>query len=82
MVLSYLRELVFVGKQDAQNSASCNQVLNSEGIEVGIVCRLVVVEHQVDDIGRGSNEDELEGGVPQASEGVRPKKVCGIGLSV
>lgn len=46
------------------------------------MCRLVVVEHQVDDIGRGSNEDELEGGVPQASEGVRPKKVCGIGLSV
>jgi hypothetical protein len=80
--LSYLGKLVFVGKYDAQNGTSCDQVLNSEGIEVGIVGRLVVVEHQIDDIGRGSNKDELESSVPQAPEGVCPKKVCERGLSV
>jgi hypothetical protein len=46
------------------------------------VGRLVVVEHQVDDIGGGSNKDELESSVPQAPEGVCPKKVCESGLSM
>jgi hypothetical protein len=80
--LSYLGKLVFVREYDAQNGASCDQVLNSEGIEVGIVGWLVVVEHQVDDIGGGSNKDELESSVPQAPEGVCPKKVCESGLSM
>lgn len=35
----------------------------------------VVVEHQVDDICRCSNEDELEGRVPQAVERVGPQKI-------
>jgi hypothetical protein len=81
-VLSYLRKLVFVGEYDAQNGTSCDQVLDSEGIEVGIVGGLVVIEHQVDDVGRGSNKDELESSVPQAPEGVCPKKVCENGLSM
>lgn len=80
--LSYLRKLVFVGEYDAQNSTSCDQVLNSECVEVGVVGRFVVVEHQIDDIGRSSNKDELECGVPQAPEGICPKKVCERGLSV
>lgn len=82
MVLPHLRKLVFVGEQDAQNSTSCDQVLDSEGIEIGIVGRFVVVEHQVDDVGGGSNKDELEGSVPQASERVGPKKVCESDLSL
>ena len=82
LALSYLRELVFVGEYDAQNGTSCDQVLNSKGIEVGIVGRLVVVEHQVDNIGRGSNKDELESGVPQAPEGVCPEEVCQNSLSM
>jgi hypothetical protein len=80
--VSYFRKLVFVGEYDAQNGTSCDQILNSEGIEIGIVGRLVVVEHQVDDIGGGSNKDELESSVPQAPEGVCPKKVCERGLSM
>jgi hypothetical protein len=80
--LSYLRKLVFVGKYDAQNGTSCDQILNSEGIEVGVVGGLVIVEHQVDDICGCSNEDELESSVPQAPEGVCPKKVCERGLSM
>lgn len=71
----YLGRDVFHGKQNAQYGASCDQVLHLESIEVGIMGGFVVVEHQIDDIGRCSNEDELEGRVPQAVERVGPQKI-------
>ena len=37
---------------------------------------LVVVEHQVNDVGGSGNKDNLEGSVPQAPEWIGPKEIC------
>lgn len=50
------------GEEQRQNHTDPKKVLDFERIDIGIMGRLVVVEHQINDVGRGSDEQELEGG--------------------
>jgi hypothetical protein len=57
-----LRKTIAVGEEQRQNRTDPKEVLDLECVEIGIMGRLVVVEHQINDVGGGSDEQELEGG--------------------
>lgn len=44
-----------------EDRADSQKVLNLEGVNVGVVGGLVVVQHEVDDVGGGPDEEKLEG---------------------
>lgn len=71
----------FVGEQDGEHGGTARQVGNAEGVEVGIVRGLVIVQHHVERIGGGCEEDDLEDGVPRAV-GECPKQICRWSLEV
>ncbi len=81
----HLGELVAVGEEDGEDGAAAEEVLDFEGVNVGVVRGLVVVEHEEDDVGLGGEEEDLEGGVPDGAGGEGPEDVygemvsCGIG---
>ena len=60
--MANLREAIAVWEQQRQNRTNSKKILDLERVEIGIVGRLIVVEHQIYDVGRGSDEQELEGG--------------------
>lgn len=76
MDLAYFCELIAVWEKDGYDSAPTKEVLDLEGIDVWIVSRFVVIEHQVNDVGLGSKKKDLEGSVPQRSGGQRPEDIC------
>lgn len=47
-------------KEQSQNRADSKEILNLECIEVGVMGRLVIVEHEVNDVPGGANEEKLE----------------------
>lgn len=49
-----------MGEEQGQNCADSKEILNLESIEIGIVRRLVIVEHEVNDVSRGADEEKLE----------------------
>lgn len=49
-------------EKQGQNGADSKEVLNLEGIKVWIMGRFVVIEHEVNDIPGGTNEEDLECG--------------------
>lgn len=53
--------MIVVGKENGQDCADTQEVLDLEGVEIGIMCRLEIVEHEVDDVTRGTDEEKLEG---------------------
>lgn len=76
---THLSRSIFVGQSNSQNQRSTQQVLHFERVEVRVIGGLVVVEHQIDDVGGRCNENDLEDGVVEHSavEG-GPEEVCGI----
>ena len=62
-VTTHLCERVAVRKQYRQHCTSADEILHLEGIEIGVVGRLVVVEHEVDGVRGTADEDDLEDGV-------------------
>lgn len=66
---------VFVGEKDGKHGGSSEEVLDAEGVLVRVVGGLVVVEHQVDDVSLGGDEDDLEGGVPERKGRVGPQEI-------
>ena len=64
-----LGELVAIGEEDGEDSGAAEEVLDFEGVDVGVVGWLVVVEHEVDGVGLGGEEEELEGGVVHGAGG-------------
>lgn len=56
---------VFVGKDDGKSGRSGEEVLDLEGINVGVVGRLVGVGHEVDDVSLGTEEENFEKEVVQ-----------------
>lgn len=54
---------VFVRKQDAEDGGTGQQILDLEGVKIGILSGLVIMQHEVDDVSRSSDEDQLEDGV-------------------
>lgn len=71
----HLRRDVLGREDDCNDSGASEEVLDLEGVLVGIVCGLVLVEHHPDDVGLGADEDDLEGGVPERVGGVCPKEI-------
>jgi len=71
----HLGELVAVGEEDREDGAAAEQVLDLEGVDVGVVRGFVVVEHEEDDVGLGGEEKDLEGGVPDGAGGEGPENV-------
>ena len=72
-----LRHGVFVRKQDSKNCGAAKQVLDAEGVLVRVVGGFVLVEHEVDNVGLGADEDELEDGIVEGFGWVGPEEVCG-----
>ena len=56
----YLYDLVFVREDDGEDAGGAEQVLDFEGVEVGVLGRFVVVEHQVQGVGLSAEEEEFE----------------------
>ena len=54
-----------MGEENRKHRADSQEVLDLESIDVGVVGWFVIVKHQIDDIGRGANEEKLEGGEVQ-----------------
>ena len=52
------------------------QVFNAEGVLIRVMCRLVIVQHEVDSVDLCGDENDLEGCVPQGSRGIGPKQIC------
>jgi len=59
--------LVFVGEENSENGAAAEEVLDFEGVDIGIVGGFVVVEHEVDGVGLETEEEELEDGVVEGA---------------
>lgn len=78
----HLGELVAVGEEDGEDGTAAEEVLDFEGVDVGVVRGLVVVEHEEDDVGLGGEEEDLEGGVPDGAGGEGPEDVSGKGQSL
>jgi len=57
---------VVIGEDDGEDSSSSEEVLYSEGVDIGIVGRLVGVGHEVDDVTLGAKEHDLEDEVVDA----------------
>lgn len=53
-----------VREEDGEDGAASNQVLHFKSVEVGVMSRLVVVQHEVDCVCGAADEDNLECRVP------------------
>lgn len=51
-----------MGEEQGQDGTDSKKVLDLESIEVWVMGRLVVVEHEVNDVPRGTDKEELECG--------------------
>lgn len=60
-ITTNLGETVVVREEKGQDSADSKEVLDLECIDIWVMGGLVVVQHEIDDVARGSNEEELEG---------------------
>ncbi|RDW88112.1 hypothetical protein BP6252_00144 [Coleophoma cylindrospora] len=58
-----LRGCVRIRVDQCQHQRAAEQVLHAEGVQVGIVRRLVRCGHQVDGVAGAGEEEELEDGV-------------------
>lgn len=72
-----LGDAIGVGEDDGQDGGSGEQVLDLEGIDVGIVGGLVCVCHEVDDVALGADEHDLE---DKVVERVRREEICGANV--
>lgn len=61
-------------EEEGKDGTAAEEVLCSEGVELGIMRGFVVVEHQVEDVALGCYKDDFEGGVPGGG-GERPEEV-------
>lgn len=69
-----LGDAIIAWKENREHRANSEEVLNLECIDVGIMCGFVVIEHEVDDVGRGTDKQKLERGEVQGV-GERPEKI-------
>ncbi len=45
-----LSDMIVIGEEDGQHEAGAKQVLDFEGVDVGIVGRFVIVQHEIDGV--------------------------------
>lgn len=68
MIMFYLLESEGIVGNEGQHGSTSDDVLDLEGIKTRIVCSLELDLHQVDDIKRGGNEEDLHRGVVDGQE--------------
>jgi len=73
-IITNLGETVVVREEKGQDGTDPKKVLDLECIDIGVMGRLVVVQHEIDNVARRSNEEELEGSEVQRV-GKGPEKV-------
>ena len=57
-------------EEKGQDGTDSKKVLDLERIDIGVMGGLVVVQHEIDNVAGGSNEEELKGGeVERLGEG-------------
>jgi hypothetical protein len=66
---------IFVREDDGEHGGGSEEVFGAESVLVRVVGRLVIVEHQVNDVGLGGDEDDLKGGVPERKGRVGPQEI-------
>ena len=49
--------------------------MHLERVLIGIVCRLIIVEHEVYNVGLRADEDDFEDGIPHVFGRVGPEEV-------
>lgn len=49
-----------MGKEQGQDRTDSKKILDLECVEVGVMSRFVIVEHKVNDVSGGTDEEELE----------------------
>ncbi len=64
----YLARRIDVGKEHRQHGARSKQILDLERVLIRVMCRLVVVEHEVNCVCGSSDEHDLEDGVIEVSD--------------
>lgn len=69
-----LGNAIIARKENGKHCTNSEEILNFESINVGIMCGFVVVEHKVDDVGRGTDKQKLERGEVQGV-GECPEKI-------
>lgn len=74
-----LRDGVGVWEDDGEDGGTGEEVLHLEGIDVGIVGRLVCVCHEVHNVSLGTDEHDLE---DEVVEGVRREEIYRAGVLV
>ena len=67
--------MVAIGEEQRQRRGAAEQVLDFEGVDVGVVGGFVVVEHEVEGVGLGGEEEEFEGRVVRGAGGQGPEYV-------
>lgn len=76
----YLRNRVLVWKEYCKYCATTQKVAYFKRVEIGVVRRFVVVQHEVECIRGRGEEDDLEHSVP-GRVGERPEEIC-QGISI
>ena len=66
---------VLVGEYDGEDGGGSEKVFGAESVLVWVVGGLVIVEHQVNDVGLGGDEDDLKSGVPERKSRVGPQEI-------
>ena len=75
----HLSQLVAIGKEDPEHPRGGEQVLHLEGVDVGVVGRAVVGQHEVEGVGLGGEEEEFEGRVVEGAGCEGPEDVWAKG---
>ena len=61
------RDFVAIGEEDAKDCGAAEEVLDFEGVDVGVVGGFVIVEHEVEGVGLGGEEEEFKCGVVEGA---------------
>ncbi len=65
--MTYFCDFVFVGKEDCDDGGAAEEVFDFEGVDVGVLGWFVVVEHEVEGVGLGGEEEKFEDGVVEGA---------------
>ena len=71
----HFRRGVGVREEDAEGGGAAEEVLDFQGVERGVVGGFVVVDHEVEDVGLGGEEEEFEDWVVDLARGEGPEDV-------
>lgn len=74
--------MVAIGKQHGEHRTPTQQVLHLERVDIGIVGGLVVIEHEIDRVRLGGEEEQLEGCIVSGSGSEGPEDIFNRQISL